>query len=102
MLGGAKERDFASSRMSGWLGIDNLAALLTPGRRHVAIQSRQILDDFVNQETRKHLNDFSFLVLLPLRHSIEAPCSLSLCLTWLDTGLQGSNAQAIVCCNCCR
>jgi hypothetical protein len=45
--------------MNGWLGFDSLGALLTPGRRHVCqAGSRQILDDFVNQETRKHLNDF--------------------------------------------
>src|ERR1700719_3553114 len=103
MLGEARERESASPLMNGWLGFDSLGALFdTWASSCLPGGKRQILDDFVNQETRTHLNDFSLLVLLSLRRSIKASCSLAFSTAWLDTGLHGSNAQAIVYCKCCR
>ena len=66
----AKEHEGASPWMNGWLAFDSFGALLTPGRRRLCQAARQILDDFVNQETNSNRID-SLLFVFIIRKTLN-------------------------------
>jgi hypothetical protein len=66
----AKEHEGASPWMNRWLAFDSLGQFLTPGRRRLCQAPRQILDDFVNQETNSNRID-SLLFVFIIRKTLN-------------------------------